>query len=309
MCSEGSVTQESIRVLVVDDTSVYRMAVAKVLEESPGIEVIGTACNGKMALSEIERLRPDVITLDLEMPELDGLGVLQALKTAGNPLGVIMLSAFTDTGAQATVSALELGAFDFVLKPQSRSIHESEESIRRELIPKIEAYIESVRPGRTRKEKPTPKPALQSPISAEPPSVTERMAHVAEGERFAPQVVAVGISTGGPDALARMMPKLPGDLEVPVLSAVQLSREPSGQDRRGSRPPTLAHFRDSGAIEQDCDIALLIHQASSGGAIEDGPVDLLIAKQRNGWTGTVPLQWNGTCARFEEPGADEEGAA
>lgn len=212
MCSE-----QTIRVLVVDDTAVYRMAVAKVVDESPGIEVIGTACNGKMALGEIERLRPDVVTLDLEMPELDGLGVLRALKTAGTPIGVIMLSAFTDTGAQATVTALELGAFDFVLKPQSRSIAESEETIRRKLVPKIEAYIETVRPGWRPKGKPAPTPPPQSPISTGLPSVTERLVRVATGEQFAPDVVALGISTGGPDALVRMMPKLPGDLDVPLL--------------------------------------------------------------------------------------------
>ncbi len=210
-------SDQIIRVLVVDDTAVYRMAVAKVLEESPGIEVVGTACNGKMALAEIERLKPDVVTLDLEMPELDGLGVLRALKAAAHPIGVIMLSAFTETGAQATVTALELGAFDFVLKPQSRSIEESEETIRRKLVPKIEAYIATVRPGWKPQEKPAQTLPSQHPSSAELPSVSKRLARVATGGQFAPDVVVLGISTGGPDALARMMPKLPGDMDVPML--------------------------------------------------------------------------------------------
>lgn len=93
------------------------------------------------------------------------------------------------------------------------------------------------------------------------------------------------------------------DLEVPVLAAVQLNREATGgRDRRERAPrPTLATFRDSGAIEQDCDIALLIHQDQTSDVIQDGPVELLVAKQRNGWTGTIKLRWNGTCARFEEP--------
>lgn len=104
-------------------------------------------------------------------------------------------------------------------------------------------------------------------------------------------------------AISQGLKALAMDLEVPVLCAVQLNREPAGQGPR--RLPTLAHFRDSGAIEQDCDVALLIHQASSSGAIEDGSVELLIAKQRNGWTGKVGFHWNGTCARFEEAGAEE----
>ncbi len=249
MCSE-----QTIRVLVIDDTAVYRMAVAKVLEETPGIEVIGTACNGKMALSEIERLRPDVVTLDLEMPELDGIGVLRALKAAGNPIGVIMLSAFTDTGAQATVTALELGAFDFVLKPQSRSIEESEETIRRKLVPKIEAYIQTVRLGWKPKEKPAPTPPPQSPISAVLPSVTERLARVATDERFAPDVVVLGISTGGPDALARMMPKLPGDLDVPMLIVQHM-------------PPKFTQsLADS--LNQKC--ALHVYEAEEGQILQPG---------------------------------------
>jgi replicative DNA helicase len=90
------------------------------------------------------------------------------------------------------------------------------------------------------------------------------------------------------------------DLGVAVLSAVQLNREPAAHPKGRPQRPTLAHFRDSGAIEQDCDVALLIHQADSFGAIRDGDVELLIEKQRNGATSALPLRWNGTCARFEE---------
>ena len=91
------------------------------------------------------------------------------------------------------------------------------------------------------------------------------------------------------------------ELEVPVLCAVQLNREPAGGGR-----PSLAHFRDSGAVEQDCDVALLIHQGESTDAIRMGWVDLILAKQRNGWTGDVRLWWNATCARFEDRSAPQE---
>jgi replicative DNA helicase len=90
------------------------------------------------------------------------------------------------------------------------------------------------------------------------------------------------------------------DLGVPLLCAVQLNREPASQNGKPARP-ALAHFRDSGAIEQDCDIALLIHQDGTRDAIEDGDCELLLAKQRNGWHGSVPLRWRAACARFESP--------
>ena len=91
------------------------------------------------------------------------------------------------------------------------------------------------------------------------------------------------------------------DLGVVVLCAAQLNREAAGQNGRPGRP-SLAHFRDSGAIEQDCDVALLIHQEGTrGAAIEDGDCELIVAKQRNGWTGSVPLIWRAACARFENP--------
>jgi replicative DNA helicase len=88
------------------------------------------------------------------------------------------------------------------------------------------------------------------------------------------------------------------DLQIPVLCAVQLNREPSTQNAKGAKP-SLAHFRDSGAIEQDCDIALLIHQEGTRDAIEDGDAEVIVAKQRNGWTGSVPVCWRAACARFE----------
>jgi replicative DNA helicase len=92
------------------------------------------------------------------------------------------------------------------------------------------------------------------------------------------------------------------ELEIPILCAVQLNRETV---QHGNRGPSLAHFRDSGAIEQDCDVALLIHQTSSRDAIEDGDCELIVAKQRNGWTGSVPARWRARCARFESAAVED----
>jgi replicative DNA helicase len=100
------------------------------------------------------------------------------------------------------------------------------------------------------------------------------------------------------------------DLRVPVLCAVQLNREPTPQSGANRVPkPSLAHFRDSGAIEQDCDIALLIHQATTADAISEGDCELIVGKQRNGWTGSIPLRWRVACARFESPADSEERTA
>src|ERR1700760_2215866 len=107
----------SLRVLVVDDTIVFRRAVSDALSGQPGIEVVGTASNGKLALARIAELKPDLVTLDIEMPEMNGIEVLQAMGNAGLNVGSIVLSSVTRRGGEMTVRALELGAFDFLTKP------------------------------------------------------------------------------------------------------------------------------------------------------------------------------------------------
>src|SRR5579871_2247531 len=111
----------SLRVLIVDDTIVFRRAVADALASEPGLEVVGTAANGKLALARMAALRPDLVTLDIEMPEMNGLEVLRAMNASGLKPGVIVLSSLTNRGGEMTMRALELGAFDFLLKPDSNS--------------------------------------------------------------------------------------------------------------------------------------------------------------------------------------------
>ncbi len=199
---------DPIRVLVVDDTVVYRKVITDILTQIPGVEVVGVAANGRIALQKIDQLCPDLLTLDLEMPELDGLGVLRHLQESRRPVGAIMLSAFTTAGADATIAALKLGAFDFVLKPATGSMTESTEALRRELQPKLEAFARS-RPVRgALKTPPQPRP---TPVAPPPPRP------IMPGPVGRPLVVAIGISTGGPQALTAMLPMLPADLAVPVL--------------------------------------------------------------------------------------------
>ena len=129
-----------LRVLVVDDSLTYRTIVAGALRQIPGVEVVGVAANGKIALQKIERLHPEVLTLDVEMPEMDGLEVLRRLRSRRSEVGAIVLSAFTTEGANATLEALESGDFDFVVKPSSDTAQANAERLRQQLRSKIEAF-------------------------------------------------------------------------------------------------------------------------------------------------------------------------
>ena len=111
----------SLRVLVADDSILFRRVIAEALGSLPNVEVVGSAPNGKLAVQRVRELRPDLLTLDMEMPEMDGLGVLDALRQAGEKVAVIVVSALTRHGGQLTMRALEKGAFDFITKPDTLS--------------------------------------------------------------------------------------------------------------------------------------------------------------------------------------------
>src|SRR5229473_688697 len=133
-------SMSKIRVLVVDDSVVIRKLVTDALGGDPDIEVVGTAANGRLALSKLTQLNPDLITLDIEMPEMNGLETLTALRKTHPKLPVIMFSTLTQRGASATLDALALGATDYVTKPANvGSVTAGLQRIRDDLIPKIKA--------------------------------------------------------------------------------------------------------------------------------------------------------------------------
>jgi two-component system, chemotaxis family, protein-glutamate methylesterase/glutaminase len=210
--------EDKVRVLVVDDTVTYRKIVRDMLAAVPGIEVVGTAANGKIALAKIEQLHPDVLTLDLEMPEMDGLEVLQHLQQSGSDVGAIMLSGSSKQGANATMAALELGAFDFVAKPVGGNAEENIRMLQQELRPRIEAFARKRRVHEIlHGHGPPPPAAMPAPLATDENDVVRRMSRIANTGSGHVDVVAVGISTGGPQALNHMLPQLPADLPVPVL--------------------------------------------------------------------------------------------
>jgi two-component system chemotaxis response regulator CheB len=197
-----------IRVLIVDDAVVVRRTLADVLAGDSELEVVGTAANGRIALAKIPQVNPDLITLDMEMPEMDGLQTLAAIRKNYPQMPVIMFSAVTLRGAAATLDALALGARDYVTKPANVGcLAEAMQRIREQLIPKIKAFCPR-----------TPVPQATIPQVSLAPARIRSPAAVplhADGQRV--EVLAIGVSTGGPNALAVLLPEFPADFPIPIV--------------------------------------------------------------------------------------------
>ncbi|MGZ4452253.1 MAG: protein-glutamate methylesterase/protein-glutamine glutaminase [Nocardioides sp.] len=196
-----------IRVLVVDDSALVRRLITTALAEAQDIEVVGVARDGIDAIEKCDELVPDVITLDVEMPRLDGLGALAEIRSRHPRMPVIMFSTLTERGASATLEALSRGASDYVTKPTNTgSVREGLESVREQLIPRIRALA-----GMRRLAPIQRAPRAERPAAVAPPVVPRRRPGGPS------EALLIGCSTGGPDALAKVLAALPGDLPVPVL--------------------------------------------------------------------------------------------
>jgi two-component system chemotaxis response regulator CheB len=201
---------ERIRVLVVDDSVVIRRLVTNALEQDPDLQVVGVAANGAIALQRIPQYNPDVLTLDIEMPEMDGLETLRRLRHDYPQLRVIMFSTLTERGAAVTLEALTLGASDYVTKASNEgSLDRSMARLREELIPKIKQFF--LLPGRNRAVA-RPEPAQ---VQVAPSPWRSRL--VPQSAKVRPKVVAIGVSTGGPTALGAILPQLPAEFPLPIL--------------------------------------------------------------------------------------------
>ncbi|CAB4734332.1 unannotated protein [freshwater metagenome] len=186
---------------MVDDSAVLRRLITTVLSGDPEIEVVGTACDGIEAIQRVAELRPDVVTLDVEMPRLDGIGAVEVIHREHPRLPVIMFSTLTERGAAATLQALSNGASDYVAKPTGAgNIGESMAAVRDELVPRIKALVN----------------ARRIASSAAPKEVRRRERRLIE---VPPQVLVVACSTGGPDALSKVLAGLPPSFPLPVLVA------------------------------------------------------------------------------------------
>ncbi len=247
---------KKLRVLIVDDTIVYRKAVSDILEQLPGVEVVGVAHNGKIAISKVKTLKPDLLTLDIEMPQMNGIEVLQELQKNYPDVGAIMLSTLTSEGGSLTLKALELGAFDFILKPQGTDIQANMAEIKNALAPMLKTFAEHKRGIARIAKTGASVNRLKAPLQ-KPRPITRTISKTsgAAGRKTAPisyrgksEIVTIGISTGGPNALSQMLPRLPKDLGVPVLIVQHM-------------PPV---FTQSLAASLDKKCALSVKEAEEG---------------------------------------------
>ena len=218
----------TIRALIVDDSAVFRKIISDTIAALPGLEVVGSAGNGAIALGRIAALRPDVVLLDIEMPEMDGFEVLQAIRSQKLDVGVIMVSAFTRRGSDMTIRALELGAFDFITKATEGTADENRKAIQESLSNVMKAFsrrheIRAILKGSEHAAE--PRPAKTGPIEARTPTTAslrpapdtaiDRMERLAGRSRAS--LVLIGVSTGGPNALSQILPRIPADLNAPVF--------------------------------------------------------------------------------------------
>ncbi len=196
--------RRKLRVLVVDDAAIYRHVISQILSGEPEIEVVGTAANGRIALEKIAELRPDIITLDMEMPELDGLETLRQLQKHHPEVRALLVSHFTEKGADLTLKALSLGATDFVTKPaRNSSLAENLQYLRTQLLPKIRQFELHG------------KQALYSRRSEQGGEI--KLLKHAGCQTARRDVIAIGVSTGGPQHLSNLFAQFPPDLHQAVL--------------------------------------------------------------------------------------------
>lgn len=202
---------KKIRVLLVDDSAVIRKVLGDLIAADPELEVAGTAANGKLALEQLKLLNPDVITLDIEMPEMDGLQTVREIRKLGSNVPIIMCSSLTATGATHTLDALAFGANDYVTKPSSHGMN-TREVVGEELLRKIKGlaspHAQALRVAKVPDE------------FRAAPDASKSNTNIITGDGLTQRnfgVVAVGVSTGGPNALQELIPRLPSNLAVPIL--------------------------------------------------------------------------------------------
>ncbi|WP_445397145.1 protein-glutamate methylesterase/protein-glutamine glutaminase [Zobellella sp. An-6] len=212
----------AIRVLVVDDSSFFRRRVSEILNQDPLLTVVDTAANGQEAVEKAKSVRPDVITMDIEMPVMDGISAVRAIMKQ-SPTPVLMFSSLTHEGARATLDALDAGAMDFLPKRFEDIARSKEEAIqllqqRVKAIARRRAFISPRPPAAPLRERPAPSALLpeRSALSTPAPAVTERRSLPRRsGKSY--QLLAIGTSTGGPVALQNVLTKLPANFPHPIV--------------------------------------------------------------------------------------------
>jgi two-component system chemotaxis response regulator CheB len=253
-----------IRVMIADDAVVVRRLLTMVINEDPELELVGVAQNGAIAVAKMELLKPDVITLDIEMPEMDGLQALAAIRKLNRDIPIIMFSTLTERGAAATLEALSLGASDYVTKPANvGSVGAAMDKVREDLIPRIKALCHrsdggargsTIRARRgTAGSEGVAGPAAVSAPMAFPPLTRKVVAATLTGKV---DIVAIGSSTGGPVALSTVLEALPANLRVPVVITQHM-------------PPVFTRLLGQ---RLDASVPMRVREAVDGDLLEPGLV-------------------------------------
>lgn len=209
-----------LRILIVDDTVTYRQILAKIVSGFDGVELAGTAPNGRIALGKVALNPPDLVLLDAFMPEMDGLETLKALKDGYPQVDVVMLSGMDHETASLTVKALEAGALDFIPKPRKSEAAENAAELRSALsrlipVARSHKYARQVHSlSGSKPVRPVTPAARAAPEPQPPPAPASRP----RSPKTRIDVVAIGVSTGGPNALQEIIPRLAADFPVPILA-------------------------------------------------------------------------------------------
>lgn len=231
---------ERIGVLVVDDSAVTRNLVTRALEQTPSVYVAGSAPNGLIALQRLAELRPDVMILDVEMPEMGGLETLRRAKKLHPQLRVVMFSAYTERGGETTLEALGLGADDYITKAASGALDQSSQQLpadwlQGQLVPRVLQFFElpgglpsaavggspSAAAGVSSSAAVKAAPKLASKVASGPAQQPHFTSYKSIPLR--PKVVVIGVSTGGPNALTAILPLFPADFPIPILLVQHMS--------------------------------------------------------------------------------------
>lgn len=210
---------DKLKVFIVDDSALYRKVLSDILSAFPEVELLGTASNGKAAIEKISKVLPDFITLDFEMPEMDGIQTLKQLKDKYPSVKAVMVSAHTVEGAEITMQALEEGAFEFIAKPNTSNLGESKKMLQAQLTAIVNTlFMKKSLSGVSRKKIIAPKPVvMQTPAPGRASGLSDisiKMNRIMIGRC---EVIGIGVSTGGPNALTHVIPRLPSNFRVPVL--------------------------------------------------------------------------------------------
>ncbi len=216
----------AVKVLVVDDAFLYRRVVSEALSSLPGVEVVGSVANGANVVAKVRDLHPDLVTLDIEMPGMNGIEVMDSLRRSGLDVKVLIISSLTVSGGKLTLQALQNGAFDFITKPAGSSLEENLRTMRDELAPRLRALAHCVEVQKILR--PAAAPETRAPLAAAPrawpriePQVAARNGSqptaIASLAGRKPEMLVIGASTGGPKALATIFSALPGNLDIPIL--------------------------------------------------------------------------------------------